>query len=98
MSDTITLSVGDDYRVAGLVQGRIAYGGMPSEDVYSLIHKKEIGASYAYNLFYLRSRRDITIGGISLFVQNVTPDEITFQIERTHSSTAVIPSVEASAR
>ena len=96
MSDTITLSVGDDYRVAGLVQGRIAYGGMPSGDVYSLI--KEIGANYAYNLFYLRSRRDITIGGISLFVQNVTPDEITFQIERTHSSTAVIPSVEASAR
>jgi hypothetical protein len=82
MSDVVSLYVGDDHRVPGLLQGRIAYAGMPSPDSFSIVHKRDIGANYAYNLFYAIDARDITIGGVKVHVESVTPDKITLQVVR----------------
>lgn len=83
MGDVIVLSVGEDYRVAGLLQGSITYAGMPNDNVYSVVHKKEIGGHYAYNLFYPRCVRKFAIVGVNFFVEDVTPQEIAFRIEQT---------------
>lgn len=81
MDDVIVLSVGEDHRVAGLLQGSITYAGMPCENAYSLVHKKEIGGQYAYNLFYPKHVRSFTMGGIKFFVEDVTPQHIALRIE-----------------
>ncbi len=66
-----------------LRQGKdhIYYAGMPSESVYSIVQKKAAGyQGYAWNLFFPRRQQDITIDGVSIFVENVTPGEITLRI------------------
>lgn len=80
MGNTVSLYVGDDYRVAGLLQGRIAYAGMPSSNAFSLVHKRDVGAQYAYNLFFAVDARDISIGGTKIHVLNVAPDKITLEV------------------
>ena len=82
MSNMIVLSVGEDYRVTGLLQGSITYAGMPYESVYSIVHKKEIGGHYAYNLFYPKYMREFAIAGVMFSVERVTPQEISFRIEQ----------------
>ena len=81
MGKMVVLSVGDDFHLK-LGKDHIVYAGMPSEDVYSLVQKKIYGGQhgYAWNLFYSRRRREITIDGIKLYVENVTPDEITLRV------------------
>jgi len=83
MGEVIVLSVGEDCRVAGLLQGSITYAGMPHEGAYSIVHKKEIGGHYAYNLFFPRYVCNFTIGGISFLIQDVTPENIAFQMEQS---------------
>lgn len=80
MGNVVSLYVGDDYRVPGLLQGRIAYAGMPSPGSFSLVHKRDVGANYAYNLFYSVDARDITVAGVQVHVESVTPDMITLQV------------------
>jgi hypothetical protein len=82
MGEVIVLSVGEDCRVAGLLQGSVTYAGMPHEGAYSIVHKKEIGGHYAYNLFFPRYVCNFTIGGISFLIQDVTPEKIAFRMEQ----------------
>ncbi|MBN2098518.1 MAG: hypothetical protein JW753_02865 [Dehalococcoidia bacterium] len=66
----------------GLLQGRIAYAGMPNPGTFSLVHKRDVGADYAYNLFYSIDARDIAVAGVQVRVESVTPDVITLQVGR----------------
>jgi len=78
--EPIVLSVGESVH---LRQGKdhIYYAGMPSENVYSIVQKKAAGnQGYAWNLFYSRKQQEITIDGVNIFVENVTPQEITLRI------------------
>jgi len=79
MDNYILLSVGETHH---LRQGkdRILYAGMPSENAYSIVQKKASGyQGYAWNLFFDRRMSDITIDGVRLLVENVTPEEIRFR-------------------
>jgi len=81
MIEPVVLSVGEDYH---LRRGKdhILYAGMPSDNVYSIVQKRASGyQGYAWNLFYPKRRQDITIDGVHIFVENVTPEEIRFRIE-----------------
>ncbi len=72
----VVLAVGEGYH---LRQGkdRIVYGGMLSEEVYSIIQKKASGyQGYAWSLFFSKKQRDITIDGVKLYVERVAPEEI----------------------
>ena len=72
----VVLTVGDDYHLKR-GKDRIVYGGMPSEEVYSLVQKKASGyQGYAWNLFFSKKHRDITIDGVKLYVERVSPEEI----------------------
>ncbi|HUT67581.1 MAG TPA: hypothetical protein VMW86_03410 [Dehalococcoidales bacterium] len=77
---TVVLSIGEDFHLK-LGKDHIVYAGMPSEEVYSIAQKKGTGyQGYAWNLFYSKRRRDITIDGIKLYVERVTPDEIEIRV------------------
>ena len=76
MRKTVVLAIGDDYH---LKRGKdhIAYAGMPSEEIYSIVQKKAYGyQGYAWNLFFPKRRRDISIDGVRIYVERVTPEEI----------------------
>lgn len=81
MSKPITLSVGEDFH---LRRGKdhIAYAGMPSDNVYSIVQKKQAGyGGFAWNLFFPKKKQEITIDGVNIFIENVTPEEIRFRVE-----------------
>ena len=81
MSALVTLSVGGDFH---LRRGKdhIAYAGMPSDNVYSIVQKKANGyQGFAWNLFFPRRKQEITIDGVNIFVEEVTPEEIRFRVE-----------------
>jgi len=76
----IILAVGQEYH---LKQGkdRIIYGGMPSEEVYSIVQKKASGyQGYAWSLFFSKRQRDITVDGVKLYVESVTSEEIRLRV------------------
>lgn len=84
MSTSAVLSIGDSLH---LRQGkdRIVYAGMPSEKVYSIVQMKRkfvpyAAWGYAWNLFFPRGKTGITIDGVSISVENVTPQEIRLRI------------------
>jgi len=80
MVEPIVLAVGGSVH---LRRGKdhILYAGMPSENVYSIVQKKTFGyRGYAWNLYFPKKRQEITIDGVSIFVENVTPDEIRLRI------------------
>jgi len=81
MSEPVVLSVGESVH---LRRGKdhILYAGMPSDNVYSIVQKK-YGFPYqgfAWNLFFPKSRQEITIDGVNIFVESVTPEEIRLRI------------------
>jgi hypothetical protein len=79
-SNNVVLAVGEEYH---LKQGkdRIVYGGMPSEEVYSIVQKKASGyQGYAWSLFFSRKQRDITVDGVRLYVERITPEEIQLRV------------------
>ena len=81
MTELVTLSVGDDFH---LRRGKehIAYAGMTSDDFYSIVQKRANGyQGYAWNLFFPKRRQEITIDGVNIFVENVTPEEIRLRVE-----------------
>ena len=81
MDRTVTLSVGERFHLK-TGKDRIAYAGMPSEDVYSIVQMKQSGqGGYAWNLYFSRRKQDITIDGVNLYVENVTPEEIRFRVQ-----------------
>ena len=74
------VSVGEDFH---LRRGKdhIIYAGMPSDNVYSIAQKKSSGyQGFAWNLYFPRSRQDINIDGVSIFVERVTPEEIELRV------------------
>ena len=78
---TVTLTIGEGFHLKR-GKDRIAYAGMPSEDVYSIVQIKASGyQGYAWNLYFPRRKQDITIDGVSLYVENVTPEEIRFRVQ-----------------
>ena len=81
MTEPVTLAVGEDFH---LRRGKdhIAYAGMPSDNVYSIVQKKANGyQGFAWNLFFPKRRQEITIDGVNIFVENVTPEEIRFRVQ-----------------
>jgi hypothetical protein len=80
LSKAAILSIGEEYHLK-FGKDRIMYAGMLSEDVYSIAQRKNSGyQGYAWNLFFPKNRRDITIDGVRLYVERITPEEIQFRI------------------
>ncbi len=81
MDRSVVLSVGAGFHLK-LGKDRIVYAGMLSDSVYSIVQRKEqfpyLG--FAWNLFYPRVKSEITIDGVNIYVENVTPDEIRLRI------------------
>jgi len=81
MTTSAVLSVGDTLH---LRQGkdRIVYAGMPSEKVYSIVQRKWefLYRGYAWNLFFPKEQTEITIDGVGISVENVTPQEIRLRV------------------
>ena len=76
----VTLSIGQDFH---LRRGKdhIIYAGMPSDGVYSIVQKRASGyQGYAWNLFFPKRKQEITIDGVNIFVENVTPEEIRLRV------------------
>jgi len=81
MREAITLPLGEEYHLRSR-KDRIRYAGMPSDTVYSIVQRKASGyQGFAWNLFIPIKKQDITIDGVSIFVENVTPEEIRFRIQ-----------------
>jgi hypothetical protein len=77
---TVVLSIGDDFHLK-MGKDHIIYAGMPSEEVYSIAQKKGTGyQGYAWNLFFPKRRRDISIDGVKIYVERVTPEEIEIRV------------------
>ena len=80
MIEPIVLAVGEDVHLRR-GRDRIIYAGMPSENVYSIAQKRSDGyRGYSWNLFFPKRRQEITIDGVNIFVENVTPEEIRLRI------------------
>jgi hypothetical protein len=80
MGKSVVLPVGEDFH---LRRGKdhIIYAGMPAEGIYSIVQVKASGyQGYAWHLYYPRRRQDITIDGVSIYVERVTPDEIELRV------------------
>jgi len=77
----ITLSVGQKYHLRS-GKDRIVYAGMVSEDVYSIVQMKceFFYRGYAWNLFFPKKQQNLTIDGVNIIVENVTPEEIRLRV------------------
>jgi hypothetical protein len=76
MGKTVVLPIGESYH---LRRGKdnIIYAGMLSDSVYSIVQIKASGyQGYAWPLYYPRKRQDITIDGVKIYIERVTPEEI----------------------
>ena len=81
MEKAVVLAVGERFHLKR-GKDRIAYAGMPSEDVYSIVQIKASGyQGYSWNLYFPRRKLDITIDSVNLHVENVTPEEIRFRVQ-----------------
>ena len=82
MDKTVTLAVGESFHLKR-GKDRITYAGMPSEDVYSIVQIKSSGyQGYSWNLYFPRRKQEITIDGINLHIENVTPEEIRIRVQQ----------------
>lgn len=80
MDNSVVLSVGEVFHLRR-GKDRIIYAGMPSDTAYSIAQRKANGyQGYAWNLFYPKRKSEITIDGVHVFVENVTPDEIRLRV------------------
>lgn len=80
MNGSVILAVGDSYH---LRTGKdwIYYAGMPSENVFSIVQKKQSGyQGYAWNLFFSRKQTEIRIDGVQIYIDSVGPDEIRIRV------------------
>jgi hypothetical protein len=76
---TITLAVGETHHLK-TGRDRILYGGMPSENVYSIIQRKAEGyQGFGWNLFFNKRQCEITIDGVKLYIEHVDPESISFR-------------------
>jgi hypothetical protein len=81
MERSIVLALGETFHLR-TGKDRIIYAGMPSESVYSIVEKKESGyQGFAWNLFYPKKMTEITIDGVKLYVESVSPEEIRLRVQ-----------------
>jgi hypothetical protein len=68
----LIVKAGEDFHLA-FGADHIIYAGMVSDEVYSIVQKKSSGhQGYAWNLYFPKSRREITIDGVNLNVERRT--------------------------
>ena len=80
MDNSVVLVIGDVFHLRR-GKDRIIYAGMLSDTVYSIAQRKADGyQGYAWNLFFPKRKSEITIDGVKIFVDNVTPDEIRLRV------------------
>jgi len=80
MDTSVLLSVGETYHPK-TGKDRIIYAGMLSENVYSIVQRKANGyQGFAWNLFFPKSKSELTIDGVDIQIENVTPDEIRLRV------------------
>jgi len=81
MNKSIVLSIGQRFHLKH-GKDRIVYAGMPSDDVYSIVQIKNaaFNNALAWNLYYPRRCSEITIDGVQIFLENVTPEEIRLRV------------------
>ncbi len=80
MGKAVVLNIGEDFHLK-LCKDHIIYAGMPSENVYSTVQKKSSGyQGFSWNLCYPKRRQDITIDGVKLYIERVTPEEIELRL------------------
>jgi hypothetical protein len=80
VTQTVVLAIGEQFHLK-VGKDRIIYAGMPSEDVYSIVQKKANGyQGYSWNLFFNKKKQDITIDGVKLYVERVSPEEIQLRL------------------
>jgi hypothetical protein len=80
LSKSSILTVGESLHLK-MGRDRIIYAGMPDENVYSIVQRKSNGyQGYAWNLFYPKKRTELTIDGMNIYVESVTPEEIRLRL------------------
>ncbi len=79
-----TLRVGESVKLIKHIfkaSYTLVYGGMPGDAVYTVIVTYHYGNnSMAYNLYFRKSEREITICGRRIIVHGISPHEIKFQL------------------
>jgi hypothetical protein len=77
MGNSITLNVGETTALKSF-KDHIGYAGMLSENVYSIVQMKNVGANdaLAWNLFFPKSRTEIVIDKVNILVENINADVI----------------------
>lgn len=80
MNDLIALKIGEEFHLKRW-KDRIRYAGMPSEDVFSIVQRKQFGyQGYSWNLFFSSKITQMTIDGINLKVESVSPEQIILRV------------------
>ena len=81
MDNSVVLSVGDSYHLSS-GKDHIIYAGMPSEKVYSIVQMKWefMYRGYSWNLFFPKEQTTITVDGVDISVESVTPQEIRLRV------------------
>ena len=80
MGKPAVLSVGEEYHLKR-GKDRIVYAGMPSDSVYSIVQVKASGyQGYAWHLFFPVKQRDITIDGVSIYIDRIAPEQIELRV------------------
>lgn len=80
MGNTPVLAVGEGFHLK-LGKDRIVYAGMPSEDIFSIIQVKTSGyRGYAWHLYFPRSKHQIAVDGVTVYVERVTAEEIAIRV------------------
>ena len=82
MAKHVTVAVGEMVSI-GFTKDRICYAGMPNPGTFSIgVRRWEYPhLVYSWNLYFPRRKQDITIDGVNLYVENVTPEEIRFRVQ-----------------
>jgi len=80
----IKLQVGDSYRLKhglfGITSTSIIYGGMPDNETFSVVVQTADGyRSSAYNLYYHKDRKTVTISGTTFTIMCVSTSELWMQ-------------------
>ena len=74
------LAVGETFHLKR-GKDRIIFAGMLSDSIYSIVQVKASNyQGYAWNLYFPKRRQDITVDGVGLTVERVTPEEIELRL------------------
>ncbi len=80
MDNSIVVSLGECIQLKR-GKDRIIYAGMLSDEVFSIVQRKKVSSGEcAWNLYYPKKRGEITIDGVQINVENITPSEIQLHI------------------